>query len=66
MPQCVHLNIIFWSGKLEICFDFGNWKAVFCILTAVSKTRFELIDLEIDEDSSLHYACSGHDFQNQF
>jgi hypothetical protein len=50
--------------KFEICAEFGNWKLVFCILSAVSKLRFEPIDLERDEDFSVHYSCSGHDLQN--
>ncbi len=57
------LNLGIYS-RPEICFDFGNWKVVFCILSAVSKKGIELIDLERDEDFGLHYTRSGYDLQN--
>jgi hypothetical protein len=40
--------------QFEICAEFLNWKVVFCILSPVSKMSFELIDLERDEDFSMH------------
>ncbi len=46
-----------YSGKgrqFEICAEFLHWKVVFCILSPVSKMSFELIDLERDEDFSMH------------
>jgi hypothetical protein len=54
------------QGESEKYGRFGNWRPVFCILTAVWKSNFQLIDLEPDEDFSLHYARSGYDFKNQF
>jgi hypothetical protein len=38
----------------ENCAEFLHWKVVFCILSPVSKMSFELIDLERDEDFSMH------------
>jgi len=43
-----------FTSLLEICWEFLNWKVVFCILSPVSKMSLELIDLERDEDFSMH------------
>ena len=43
-----------FSSQSENCWEFLNWKVVFCILSPVSKMSLELIDLERDEDFSMH------------
>jgi hypothetical protein len=53
-PAIDRLRIIVEVRSFEICAEFLHWKVVFCILSPVSKISFERIDLERDEDFSMH------------